>query len=177
MLRFTLPITIQITVFRRLKARYPWRKEATGFQHLYSVREKKKIGYCSALCAYLRMLAATFWIILFGGRYDVYIVDQVTVVLPLLWFFRKKTLFYCHYPDKLLCVERRSALKKIYRLVLDTAEELSMLFANLVLVNSEFTKEVVRQAFPIFTRLSKTPSVLYPVVDFQRFEEAPSLQR
>ncbi len=49
-------------------------------------------------------------------------------------------IFYCHYPDKLLCVERKSILKKIYRFILDALEEISLLPANLILVNSKYTK-------------------------------------
>ena len=62
--------------------------------------------------------------------------NKVTFCLPLLYLFRRKTIFYCHYPDKLLCVERRSIIKKIYRLFLDFFEEICMFFTNMVLVNS-----------------------------------------
>lgn len=34
-----------------------------------------------------------------------------------------QVLFYCHYPDKLLCTERRSLLKRLYRAPLDWLEE------------------------------------------------------
>ena len=112
-------------------------------------------GYFVALCAYLRMLLATIWVILFAGGFDVFIVDQVTFGLPLLWLFRRKTIFYCHYPDKLLCVKRSNILKKIYRFFLDITEEICLLFANLVLVNSQFTRDVVKNNFPIFIKLRK----------------------
>ena len=82
------------------------------------------------------MILATLYIIFFSGRWDVIIIDQVSVCLPIFWLFRRKTIFYCHFPDKLLCVERKSFFKKIYRFFLDSFEEISMLFTNLVLVNS-----------------------------------------
>lgn len=91
------------------------------------------------------MILCTLAVIFFGGPFDVIIVDQVienilyvkvTFCLPILRLFKRKTIFYCHYPDKLLCVERRSIFKKIYRLPLDFFEEICMFFADIVLVNS-----------------------------------------
>lgn len=34
-------------------------------------------------------------------------------------------LFYCHFPDKLLCVDRRSFIKRLYRWPLDWLEEIT----------------------------------------------------
>jgi hypothetical protein len=34
-------------------------------------------------------------------------------------------LFYCHFPDKLLCVDRSSLLKRCYRAPLDYIEEIT----------------------------------------------------
>ena len=45
--------------------------------------------------------------------------------LPLLKLFGNKVVFYCHFPDKLLCIERKSYTKKLYRLVIDTLEEVT----------------------------------------------------
>ena len=36
-----------------------------------------------------------------------------------------QVLFYCHYPDKLLCTDRRSWLKRLYRAPLDWLEEIT----------------------------------------------------
>lgn len=33
--------------------------------------------------------------------------------------------FYCHFPDKLLCVDRRSLAKRFYRSVVDWLEEVT----------------------------------------------------
>lgn len=52
-------------------------------------------------------------------EYDVVVADQVSVVLPLLRIFGYKTIFYCHYPDKLLAGNRQSLLKKMYRFIID----------------------------------------------------------
>lgn len=64
---------------------------------------------------------------------------QVSAVVPLLRFFNRRVVFYCHYPDKLLCVERGSAAKRMYRSVIDKVEEISLFFANEILVNSKYT--------------------------------------
>ena len=61
--------------------------------------------------------------------------------MPLLRLFRRRTFFYCHFPDKLLCVERSSYLKKVYRFFLDYNEEICTYFSNYTVVNSRFTKK------------------------------------
>jgi alpha-1,3/alpha-1,6-mannosyltransferase len=73
-------------------------------------------------------------------NYKAVIADQVSVVLPLLRIFGYKTIFYCHYPDKLLSGTKHNPLKKIYRFFIDLVEEISLLFAHKIYVNSQFTK-------------------------------------
>lgn len=67
--------------------------------------------------------------------FDVYIVDQQSVCVPLLrWLTGTRVVFYCHFPDKLLSggwafgadkVERThgSLLKRAYRWPIDKLEE------------------------------------------------------
>ncbi len=52
-------------------------------------------------------------------NYSVVVADQVSIVLPLLRIFGYKTIFYCHYPDKLLSGVKTNFLKKIYRFFID----------------------------------------------------------
>ena len=66
-------------------------------------------------------------------EYDVYFVDQLSTCIPLLRLLaRKRVVFYCHFPDKLLAngayVEgqmrgRGNLLKRIYRWPMDWLEE------------------------------------------------------
>jgi hypothetical protein len=68
-------------------------------------------------------------------HFDVYIVDQQSVCVPLLRFLTgTRVVFYCHFPDKLLSggwvfgedkVERTEGgmLKKLYRWPIDKLEE------------------------------------------------------
>lgn len=91
-------------------------------------------------------------------------------------------LFYCHFPDQLLTT-RTNIIKWLYRLPFDFLEAVttgtcfkyysspstlllthihSLAAADKVLVNSKFTAQVFKEAFPAITR---TPTVLYPAVD------------
>lgn len=68
-------------------------------------------------------------------HFDVYIVDQQSVCVPLLRLLTgTRVVFYCHFPDKLLSggwsfgedkVERTQGglLKRAYRLPIDKLEE------------------------------------------------------
>jgi alpha-1,3/alpha-1,6-mannosyltransferase len=105
--------------------------------------------------------------VLFAGGYDCIILDQVSFPIPLLRLINRNVIFYCHHPDKLLCVERTSTLKKVYRLILDTIEEKTTGMARKILVNSEYTKEVYHEAFP---SLTTPPDILYPCLREEAFE-------
>jgi len=43
----------------------------------------------------------------------------------------------------------------MYRLFLDFFEEICMFFTDMVLVNSQFTGNVVQKSFPIYSKLAK----------------------
>ena len=124
------------------------------------------LGRCQALCASLRMIYATLYVMLVLQA-DVVIVDQVSTPLPLLRAAGFPTLFYCHYPDLLLSTGR-SLIKSMYRAPLDWLEEVTTGQAHIVLVNSLFTKTVFRDTF---TRLSHvSPQVLYPSLAMHMFD-------
>ena len=106
-------------------------------------------GRLHVLCAWLRMLWAALCLVLWErDTFDVFVVDLVSVAVPLLRIGGVPVLFYCHYPDKLLCVERASWLKRLYRVPFDALEESTTGAADRVLVNSKFTAGVFREAFP-----------------------------
>ncbi len=91
--------------------------------------------------------------------------------MPLLRIFGRKTFFYCHYPDKLLCVERSSILKKIYRFFLDYFEEICTYFSNFIVVNSKFTKRTFAANFRLLNSLGMNPEVLYPSLKLDKFDK------
>lgn len=132
-------------------------------------------GRCIALCAYIRMMLCALWVVLFAGRNEWYVIDQVSMPIPLLRC-RQKTLFYCHHPDKLLCTNRGNWLMKAYRCVLDFVEEVTTSFASVTLVNSKYTQDVYKQHFPLIQRCcrGRTPAILYPAIDFKMFDRENS---
>lgn len=79
-------------------------------------------------------------------------------------------MFYCHYPDKLLS-GRRNFIKKIYRFFIDLLEELSLLCAQKIYVNSLFTQEVFNTHFKILKKRGVATTILYPSVDLSKFDE------
>uniref|UniRef100_A0A671MEB5 Alpha-1,3/1,6-mannosyltransferase ALG2 n=2 Tax=Sinocyclocheilus anshuiensis TaxID=1608454 RepID=A0A671MEB5_9TELE len=127
-------------------------------------------GYFHALCAYLRMIYVTLYLVLFSGEeFDVVFCDQVSACIPFLRLarHRKKVLFYCHFPDQLL-TQRRSALKRIYRGPIDWFEELTTGMADRILVNSQFTAGVFKQTFPKLAEIQT--DVLYPSLNSSTFD-------
>lgn len=122
-------------------------------------------GRLQALFAYLRMFYLTLYLLFFGRaeQYDLFIADLVPIGLPCLRARGHKTLFYCHFPDQCLTT-RDNWLKVSYRVLIDWIEEYSISFADQVLVNSNFTREVFSKTFTTLSHLS--PRVLYPTVKF-----------
>ena len=130
-------------------------------------------GRVIALCSTLRMLYLALYVVLMAAKssIDVVICDGVSAPLP-IFRWRFPTLFYCHFPDKLLCTLRASLLKRLYRAPLDWVEEATTAMAHVIVVNSHFTASVFRDAFPRIARgttANAAPSVLYPVADFASF--------
>ncbi|KAF9100034.1 Alpha-1,3-mannosyltransferase-like protein [Mortierella sp. GBA35] len=131
------------------------------------------------ICAILRNLHLALIVILLNRKldakekFDVIIVDQLSVSIPLLRWTGAKIFFYCHFPDKLL-TKRESLLKKLYRLPVDFIEELTTGMADTIVVNSKFTANVFQESFK---RLRQIPEVLYPSIQFDKFDRTvdPSL--
>ena len=93
-------------------------------------------GKLHILLAHLRQLHLTYRLLQTNAHtYDVYFVDQLSTCIPALRFLaRKRVVFYCHFPDKLLAngefvegkmKKRGSALKRAYRLPMDWLEEVT----------------------------------------------------
>ena len=114
------------------------------------------------------MLLAAFYMILFAGFYDVIILDQVSLPIPFLRLLTSSQIvYYCHFPDLLLSTNRKSPLKKCYRLFIDFLEERTTGMAHKIFVNSKFTQTVF---YKTFKSLKKTETeVLYPCIDLKQF--------
>ncbi|KAL7753649.1 Alpha-1,3-mannosyltransferase-like protein [Sorochytrium milnesiophthora] len=75
-------------------------------------------------------------------------------------------VFYCHFPDQLL-TKRESLAKRIYRAPFDWLEKVTTGCADVVLVNSNFTRQVFDSTFGTF----KVPlRVVYPGVDVSAYD-------
>lgn len=108
------------------------------------------------LCLYLILSLQIF-------KYDVLILDQLSYCIPLLhlFAFNTKILFYCHFPDQLLA-PHTSLIRSIYRFLFDAIEEISTSYADKIVVNSKFTKSVVKKTFKLLS--NESLDVVYPCV-------------
>jgi len=130
-----------------------------------------------ALWAYTRTIYVALYLA-FRADFtpDVVICDQVSACIPFLRLCRNaRILFYCHFPDMLL-TQRKSLLKRLYRLPIDWLEETTTGLADSILVNSKFTAQIFRDTFTSLSHIE--PVVLYPSLNFDAFKkEIPSQVR
>lgn len=136
-----------------------------------------------AVLAMLRCSIVAIYVCLFRKPH-VAVVDLVSAPLFIFWIFNVPTMFYCHFPDKLLAASLKSqepspqqfpndsshyrllqshvviALKKMYRKCVDTQEALALRLASAICCNSRFTANAFKTVFP---RLP-IPRVVYPCV-------------
>lgn len=128
-------------------------------------------GKFKILFAILRQLCLVMSLI-WTGRvrdFDFFIVDQLSVSIPLLHLYvntRARILFYCHFPD-LKLADHSSFIRSLYRLPFDVVEQFSMSASDGIVVNSNFTKSVYNEAFTFLRDLIK-PDVVYPCVSLDK---------
>eukprot|EP00171_Calliarthron_tuberculosum_P014536 IDg14536t1 len=95
-------------------------------------------------------------------RPDVAVVDIVTLPVVVLALCGVPTLFYCHFPDKLLASTLMRAtpspLRRAYRAAVDELEARALGAASAVAVNSRFTCAAFAAAFP----RAEKPQVVHP---------------
>lgn len=128
-------------------------------------------GRFHALLAYFKIFLASFWIIYFSKlKYDVIVIDQISLPIAIFKWKNYKVVFYCHFPDQLLCVydKRKNLIKRIYRILIDWMESLTTGMADVVLVNSKFTKKIFYQTFA--NLYDKKVEVLYPSLNTTVFD-------
>lgn len=125
-------------------------------------------GKGHALCAYLKMIIAALYIVIYHKDTDVILSDSVSASQFVLRHFSKaKLVFYCHFPDRLL-TKRDGNLKAFYRNIIDWIEEYTTGLADVICVNSNFTKNVVRETFKSLA--SQELTVLYPSLNTEFFD-------
>lgn len=123
-------------------------------------------GRCQAVFASVRMIYICLYLMLFLSC-DVVFVDQVSTPLLLLHILNFPTLFYCHFPDLLLS-SGRTGFKGLYRWPLDRLEEFTTGLADVLFVNSGFTKQVFQSTFKRLK--SRDPTILYPSLSTTAFD-------
>ncbi|CDP06023.1 unnamed protein product [Coffea canephora] len=129
-----------------------------------------------AVCAYIRCIFVAVCMMLFWRSFDVILVDQVSVVIPLLKLKKStKVVFYCHFPD-LLLAQHTTLLRRIYRIPIDLLEEKTTGIADLILVNSKFTASTFARTFKGLNAFGIRPAVLYPAVNLDQFKEPNSIK-
>jgi alpha-1,3/alpha-1,6-mannosyltransferase len=136
----------------------------------FSFLPRQVCGRFHAFFAYLKICLASIWFLIYSHQpYDIVYIDQISMPVAIFKSFTKyKVIFYCHYPDQLLCVARNSFLKRIYRTPIDSIELKTTGMADLILVNSEFTKKTFRTTFPSLD--DKELKVLYPSLNTEIFD-------
>lgn len=118
-------------------------------------------GKFSALCSYIRLIYAAIYLLFSRIKTDIVVCDQLPISVPILRYKFDKIIYYCHFPDLLLS-KPGSVWKRCYRLILDFIEEKTTNMADVILVNSEFTKETFKKTFKSIDRV---PEVLYPSIN------------
>lgn len=127
----------------------------------------------TAICAYIRMLYATLYatfVLSWQMEFDVIFVDSISIGIPLLKLAAgsPKIIFYCHFPDQLMAPQDGGACRRFYRCPLNWAEEFTTGKADVILVNSKFTRRVFKDTFK---SIKVMPSVLYPSLNTKYFDE------
>jgi len=157
----------------------------------------------TALCSAIRMLYLTYKALKDNPQANVFVIDVLPTGVPYLVEYcnvNAGVLFYCHFPDKLLTrdtvngeeadtntAENSSTtnilkqLKQIYRWVMDTIEEWSMSYSDLIVVNSKFTRGEVEKVFPSLflpqQQRDEKVKVLYPSIESSLAKERKSIHQ
>nr|GFA13019.1 alpha-1,3/1,6-mannosyltransferase ALG2 [Tanacetum cinerariifolium] len=122
-----------------------------------------------AVCAYMRCIFVALCVLFKWPAFDVVIVDQVSVVIPILKLKKStKVVFYCHFPD-LLLAKHNTCLRRIYRTPINFLEQSTTGMADLILVNSKFTASTFAATFKRLDAQGIKPAVLYPAVNVDQF--------
>lgn len=129
---------------------------------------RKLLSKCHILFATLRSVWLSLYVSFAASRREAFICDQISAyVLILKLFTTTPVIFYCHHPDMLLTNRRSSFLKQLYRFPFDVFEQFTTGLADIVLVNSEYTRVVYNETFTFLAKLSKQPDILYPACRMQ----------
>lgn len=110
------------------------------------------------------MLYLTFYFVFSFAKFDLVVVDQITLPIPILRLFRYKVLYYCHFPEALLNDNKLTKLVKVYRFFMDIIEQVCLYFATVICFNSNYTRNTVESTFPFVRKWKGKKYTVYPCV-------------
>lgn len=94
-------------------------------------------GKFHAFLAYFKIFLATLWLLYFSNldkAFDLVIVDQISLPCFLFKLKKIKCIFYCHFPDQLLCVYgAKEYFKHFYRMPINWLESKTTGMADTIL--------------------------------------------
>ncbi len=140
-------------------------------------------GKARTLCSTLRLLYLAYRVARKKSP-DVIVVDVLSTPLPLLQFTDSALLFYCHFPDQLLKQKNGqqkqvgSLARQWYQTVMNQLETRTMKSADLICVNSNFTKQIVLETFPgLLEHHHNYLPVLYPALEEPTEPQQPNTRQ
>lgn len=126
----------------------------------------KIFGHLSHICFIIQFLIIILKTLMFKKeKFDLVIVDEHPFVIPFIRLFRKKVIYYMHYPVKLVGESQKGGSKFIF-FFLGLFEEFSLLFASKIFVNSKFIFQLYSRYFKIAMFFKQIPEVLYPIGNY-----------
>ena len=171
-----------VTNFHDPKRAFPETKDGTIEVVVRAAWIPRHIRHrCLVLCATLRMIVAGITTCLLCPRTDVFIVDQVSAVLPFLKVLSPAApiLFYCHFPDQLCdpsrtTQQKRGLLHRLYRTTFDLVESWTMNVADSIVSNSEFSRNTTVATFPRLSKRIQIPrDIFYPPISIATITREP----
>ncbi|KAF7151269.1 hypothetical protein RHSIM_Rhsim02G0229600 [Rhododendron simsii] len=126
----------------------------------------ERVASVACRCIFVVVCVLFMW-----PSFNVVLVDQVSVVIPLMKLKKStKVVFYCHFPD-LLLAQHITILWQIYRKPIDFIEEVTTGMADLIMDNSRFIASTFAGTFKHLHARGIKPSVLYPAVNVEQFDK------
>ncbi len=110
------------------------------------------------------MLFLTLYFVFSFAKFDLVVVDQITLPIPILRLFKYKVLYYCHFPEAMLNDNKVTPVIRVYRFVMDIIEQFCLYFATVICFNSNFTRNTVESTFPFVKKWKGKKYIVYPCV-------------
>lgn len=133
----------------------------------------RQFSFLKSIFGALNQILVSLYIIISGIRADVYITDSTFSMWLIKLFTSMKCVLYVHYPEPLYALDRNpSAIMKLYIFSISYfLEALSVTSADLVLMNSEWSRSTAQSKLNYYQR--KDVKVIYPFFHLEGVTTAP----